>query len=65
MSSGRGWRWPSTEGVIPRRPLDALAHILLAAVNEAALYIANAPNPSSAKREAVATMEKLLRGVGR
>jgi AcrR family transcriptional regulator len=52
-----------TEGAITPEPLEALAHILLAAVDEAALYIANAPNPSAAKEEAIATMDRLLRGV--
>jgi AcrR family transcriptional regulator len=51
------------EGAIANQPLDALAHILLAAVDEAALYIANAPAPSAAKEEAVAAMDRLLGGI--
>jgi AcrR family transcriptional regulator len=51
------------EGAVAPQPLDALAHILLAAVDEAALYIANAPDSSKAKEEAVAAMERLLRGI--
>ena len=45
------------EGSIASQPLDALAHILLAAVDEAALYIANSLDPPAAKTEAVATTE--------
>jgi hypothetical protein len=52
-----------SEGAITPQPLDALAHILLAAVAEAALYIANARNAPQAKEEALAAMERLLNGV--
>jgi AcrR family transcriptional regulator len=52
------------EGAITPQPLDALAHILLAAVDEAALYITNSVDPQSAKTEAIATMERLLQGIG-
>ena len=52
-----------SEGAIAPQPLDALAHILLAAVDEAALYIANASNPSAAKQEAIAAMDRLLGGI--
>jgi AcrR family transcriptional regulator len=51
------------EGAIAPQPLDALAHILLAAVDEAALYIANASDPSTAKREAITAMDRLLGGI--
>ncbi|MEV7738857.1 helix-turn-helix domain-containing protein [Streptomyces sp. NPDC088921] len=52
-----------TEGTIAPQPLDALAHILLAALDEAALYIANAPDPDTAKEECATAMERLLRGI--
>jgi AcrR family transcriptional regulator len=51
------------EGVITPQPIEALAHILLAAVDEAALYIANSPHPATAQNEAVAVMGKLLTGI--
>ncbi len=51
------------EGAIAPQPLDAMAHILLAAVDEAALYIANAEDPSAAKQDATAAMDRLLRGI--
>ena len=37
------------EGTISAQPVDALAHILLAAVDEAALYIANSDDPLAAR----------------
>jgi AcrR family transcriptional regulator len=52
-----------TQGAIVPQPLDALAHILLAAVDEAALYIAHASDPPIAKNEAVAAMDRLLHGI--
>jgi AcrR family transcriptional regulator len=52
-----------TEGAIAAQPVDVLAHILLAAVDEAALYIAHSAEPSTAKNEAVTTMHRLLRGI--
>lgn len=51
------------EGSIAPQPLDALAHILLAAVDEAALYVANAPDRAKAKEEAVTAVDRLLRGI--
>ena len=51
------------EGAIDPQPLDALAQILLAAVDEGALYIANSPNPPIARTEAVTTMQRLLHGI--
>jgi AcrR family transcriptional regulator len=53
------------EGALVRQPTDVLAHILLAAVDEAALYIANSDDPATAQVEAVGTMSRLLQGVTR
>jgi AcrR family transcriptional regulator len=53
------------EGALEDQPLDALAHILLAAVDEAALYIANAQDPAGARTEATNTMQRLLAGISR
>jgi len=52
-----------SEGAIAEQPLEVLALILLAAVDEAALYVANSPDPVAAKNEAVTTMERLLHGI--
>ncbi|MGD9794596.1 MAG: TetR/AcrR family transcriptional regulator [Acidimicrobiia bacterium] len=51
------------EGTMSKQPVDALAHLLLASVDEAALYIANAPDPIAAHRLAVSAMRSLLRGL--
>jgi AcrR family transcriptional regulator len=53
------------EGSIRPQPTSVLAHILLAAVDEAALYIANADDPHAARLEAVETMETLFDGLKR
>jgi AcrR family transcriptional regulator len=52
-----------TEGTLRTQPVDVLAHILLASVDEAALYIANADDPPAARDLAVAAMESLLDGL--
>jgi ATP-dependent Zn protease len=39
--------------------------LLLATVNEAALYIANAPDPPAASDDAVAAMDLVLSGLAR
>jgi AcrR family transcriptional regulator len=49
--------------VIPRQPTVPLAHMLLAAVDEAALYIANAPDRRQAHRQARQSLTRLLRGL--
>ena len=51
------------EGSIQDQPIDALAHILLAAVDEAALFIANASDTAAAKDSAVSAMQGLLGGL--
>lgn len=55
----------ATEGTLAQDPTDALAHLLLAAVDEAALYIANAENPAAARDIAVSAMSALLRGLAK
>jgi hypothetical protein len=52
------------EGSLPAQPVDALAHVLLAAVDEAALYIANADDPLAARDEALGAVERLMSGLG-
>jgi AcrR family transcriptional regulator len=51
------------DGSLPAQPLDALAHLLLATIDEAALFIANADNPSTARDDAVQTVNRLLAGL--
>lgn len=50
-------------GIIDDQPLDPLAHMLLALVDEAALYIANSPDPVLARAEVGATINRLLTGL--
>jgi AcrR family transcriptional regulator len=49
--------------VIPRQPTASLAHMLLAAVDEAALYIANATNRRQAHTQARQSLRRLLGGL--
>jgi AcrR family transcriptional regulator len=49
--------------VIPRQPTAPLAHMLLAAVDEAALYIANASDRRQAHQQARQALKRLLRGL--
>jgi AcrR family transcriptional regulator len=47
-------------GAIPAQPVRPLAHVLLGALDEAALYIARAGDVAAARREVGATLEFLL-----
>ena len=47
-------------GTIARQPVTPLAHVLLAALNEAALYIAGADDPAGARAEIGAVVTGLL-----
>jgi hypothetical protein len=49
--------------VIARQPTVPLAHMLLAAVDEAALYIANAPDRGQAHSQARQSLKGLLGGL--
>ena len=49
--------------VIPRQPTAPLAHMLLAAVDEAALYIANASDRRQAHTQARQSLRRLLGGL--
>jgi AcrR family transcriptional regulator len=52
-------------GVFAPRDVRPLAHMLLAAFAEAALLIANAPDPAAARREVEAPLLALLEGLRR
>jgi AcrR family transcriptional regulator len=47
----------------PGQPVDVLAHVLIAAADEAALFIANAPNQKSARDQGVQALNTLLDGL--
>jgi hypothetical protein len=51
------------EGTLAPQPVDPLANILLAAVDEAALFIANAPEPRAARDASANAMRSVLAGL--
>jgi AcrR family transcriptional regulator len=50
-------------GALAPQPLDPLTHVLLAALHEAALYVARADDHAAARAEVGATIEHLLAGL--
>jgi AcrR family transcriptional regulator len=51
------------EGFIAPQPVDPLAHILLGALNEAAMLIAYAPDKAAARQEVGASVTRLMDGL--
>jgi AcrR family transcriptional regulator len=51
------------EGEMHGDSLDAVAHLLLGAMNEAAMWIARSPDPDTALRDAQAGLDRLLSGL--
>jgi AcrR family transcriptional regulator len=51
------------EGTVPSRPPEPLARMLLAAINEAGLIIAQSPRPREAREEAGDAFDALLHGL--
>jgi AcrR family transcriptional regulator len=51
------------EGFIARQSVDPLAHILLGAVNEAAMLIAHAPDKTTARAEVGVSLKHLMEGL--
>ncbi len=52
-----------TSGHLAAQPVDPLAHLLLAAIHEAALYVARAADPDTARAEVGTTVGQLLAGL--
>ncbi|HKG35270.1 MAG TPA: helix-turn-helix domain-containing protein [Solirubrobacterales bacterium] len=50
-------------GELPRRPIAPLAHVLIGALDEAAMYVARADDPAAAQAEVYSVLESLLAGV--
>jgi len=50
-------------GRVPRQPLRPLAHVVVGALDEAALYVARAEDPEEAGREARAVVDRLIAGL--
>jgi AcrR family transcriptional regulator len=50
-------------GAIPAQPLRPLAHLLIGAMDEAALYVARAPDPDAARAEMAPILTRLVDGL--
>ena len=51
------------EGAVPDQPLRATAHVLLGALDEAALYVSRATNRDQARTEMEAVCDRLISGI--
>lgn len=51
-------------GRIPAQPVEPLAHLLLGALREGALYLADAPQPEQARREVGAALDRMIEALG-
>ena len=51
------------EGAIPKQPVRASAHVLLAALDEAALYISRATDPDGARADMYVVCDRLISGI--
>jgi AcrR family transcriptional regulator len=50
-------------GAIVAQPVVPLAHVLIGALDECALYVAQAEDPSTAREQCVAIIDRILRGM--
>ena len=50
-------------GLIARQPIDPLAHLLVGALDEAAMYISRAPDTDAARREMGDSIVRMLDGL--
>ena len=51
------------DGAIPDQPLRATAHVLLSALDEAALYVARAEEPERARAEMYSVCDRVIAGI--
>jgi AcrR family transcriptional regulator len=51
------------QGLIAPHPVLALAHLLVAAMNEAVIYVAHAPDPAAARSEVAPVVRALFEGL--
>jgi AcrR family transcriptional regulator len=58
-----GLRSAIEAGAIPAQPVDPLAHVLIGALNESALYVARAEDPAAAREQCVTIIDRILRGL--
>lgn len=57
-----GLRSAMDAGAVVRQPVAPLAHILIGALDEAALYVAGAGDPAAAREECAAIFDRIVRG---
>jgi hypothetical protein len=50
-------------GAIVAQPVVPLAHVLVGALDECALYIAGAEDPAAAREQCVAIFDRILRSI--
>ena len=50
-------------GAILPQPVAPLAHVLIGAINECALYVARAEDPPAAREQCAAIFDRILRGI--
>src|SRR6478672_5365748 len=50
-------------GAIAPQPVAPLAHVLIGALNESALYVARAEDPAAAREQCVAILDRILHGL--
>lgn len=50
-------------GNIPRQPIEPLTHVLIGAVDEAALYVARAPSPTLARADIAKVLRQLAEAI--
>jgi hypothetical protein len=53
------------DGAIPDQPLRATAHVLLSALDEAALYVARAEDPERARADMYTVCDRVIAGIAR
>jgi len=50
-------------GHLEKKPVEPLAHVLLAGLHEAAMYVARSPQPRKARREVGGVVERIVGGL--
>jgi ATP-dependent Zn protease len=53
------------DGTVRAGPVETLAHVLVASLNEAAMLVARAPHSKSARQDAVTAIDRILAGIAR
>lgn len=51
------------DGVLPEQPVRPTAHVLLGALDEAALYVSRAQDPEAAQRDMYEVCDRIIRGI--